>query len=554
MQIKPCGYTRISVDLNEDRDENTSIETQKKRIKSYIKREFPDAVFNPATDIFEDRDRSGYTFEQREGYQKMKAAILRGDYNVIIIKDLTRFCRRVSLGAIELEHLLSLGVRIIGCDDGVDMDKSIDTLTFIRLIFAEDTVTSTSRKVSNAIETRQREGTWICNAPYGYYIRPDKKGHIFIDEEGKAVVQKIFELYVHGYGYKSIAHYLTENKCPTGRALMLKHLEERGGDTSKMLARSPINHVWSAVSVQKIVTNDFYIGTLRQGVWKRKGINKTDVRTNTSDHKVFLNHHEAIIDMEIWNKACARFKKSSKMFYSDETLNKNPYTGTLVCGDCNSPMFAVGGKRYRRGYNCGRYLRHGISKTPDETSTRRKVNYTALGCTGSHFIAEETLNNYVKNYIIVVKDKLAKSLAELDVEKSKASAKQDEARLLDLQSEMDDLKAEIRINERQRSRQIAKDESKEAEINQLFDEMNDQIRSEINAIERKIIYYSDQVELKKELRSTFESVIEKFNALIEKQSYTKSDINGIIEKIVVDSDKTVTIYLHSDITDLFNIQ
>ena len=74
-QIKICGYARISVDLNEDRDENTSVETQKKRIKEYIKREFPSAVFDSEKDIFEDRDRSGYTFEQREGYQRMKAAI-----------------------------------------------------------------------------------------------------------------------------------------------------------------------------------------------------------------------------------------------------------------------------------------------------------------------------------------------------------------------------------------------------------------------------------------------------------------------------------------------
>lgn len=67
-----CGYARISVDLNEDSDVNTSIETQFKRITDYVKREYPDADFDPERDIFVDRDRSGYTFEQREGYQRMK--------------------------------------------------------------------------------------------------------------------------------------------------------------------------------------------------------------------------------------------------------------------------------------------------------------------------------------------------------------------------------------------------------------------------------------------------------------------------------------------------
>ena len=150
-QLRICGYARISVDLNEEWDENTSIETQKNRIKAYIQRVFPEARFDPLRDMYIDRDKSGYTFEQRTGYQKMKAAILRGEYDVLVVKDITRFCRRVSLGAMELESILSRGIRIIGCDDGTNMKKNIGLESFFRLILAEDTVTSTSDKVSNAI-------------------------------------------------------------------------------------------------------------------------------------------------------------------------------------------------------------------------------------------------------------------------------------------------------------------------------------------------------------------------------------------------------------------
>ena len=56
------GYTRISVDLQEDKAENTSIENQKRIIKDYVDENFPDAELK----IYEDRDRSGYTFAQRE--------------------------------------------------------------------------------------------------------------------------------------------------------------------------------------------------------------------------------------------------------------------------------------------------------------------------------------------------------------------------------------------------------------------------------------------------------------------------------------------------------
>lgn len=61
-----AGYCRISVDEELDRD-NTSIENQKKIIEEFVKAKFPKCKLS----IYEDRDRSGYTFEQREGYQKL---------------------------------------------------------------------------------------------------------------------------------------------------------------------------------------------------------------------------------------------------------------------------------------------------------------------------------------------------------------------------------------------------------------------------------------------------------------------------------------------------
>lgn len=550
MANKICGYCRISVDLNEDKDENTSIETQKKRITEYVKREFPNKTFDPAQDVFVDRDRSGYTFEQREGYQKMKQAILAGKYNVIIVKDLTRFSRRVSLGAVELETLLSNGVRIIGCDDGVNLDKSIDTLSFIRLIFAEDTVTTTSKKVSNAIATRQKEGTWICNAPYGYYIRPDRKGQIFIDEEGAKAVKKIFELYNQGNGYKAIAHYMTEHKYPTGRELMLRQLRERGADITKMLNHAPINPNWSTTSISKIISNDFYIGTLRQGVWKREGINKADKRTDKNSQYVFENHHEAIIDMDTWNKAQRLLRKNTKNNYAGVTLKKNPYTGIIKCADCGSRMFAVGGKQYRAGYNCGNYLRNGIR---GKGTKRRKIEYSELGCTGSHYIAEEDLDKLVKIYIRKVKERLTDSLATLDITKSEQAAEKDRISSETLSAQKEALKNEIKANEKQRIRQLLKDESRETEINRIFDELNDEVQQQIDALELKIAFLSEKSTKRKELKDSYQETIRRFDALLEKTSFEKTDLHPIIREITVDADKIVTIQLFSDITDLFEL-
>ena len=60
-----AGYARISVDDEQDQ-KNISIENQKAIIEDYVKTHFPGSTLT----FFEDRDRSGYTFEQREGYQE----------------------------------------------------------------------------------------------------------------------------------------------------------------------------------------------------------------------------------------------------------------------------------------------------------------------------------------------------------------------------------------------------------------------------------------------------------------------------------------------------
>ena len=74
--VRPCSYARISVDTDEARDENASIENQKLINSNFIKKNFPNSKFDMEKDTFTDRDRSGWTFSQRTGYQQMKALCL----------------------------------------------------------------------------------------------------------------------------------------------------------------------------------------------------------------------------------------------------------------------------------------------------------------------------------------------------------------------------------------------------------------------------------------------------------------------------------------------
>ena len=51
--------------------------------------------------------------------------------------------------------------------------------------------------------------------PLGYVKDPDKKGHLLIYPETRWIIEKIFDLAVHGRGAASITRILVEEKVPT---------------------------------------------------------------------------------------------------------------------------------------------------------------------------------------------------------------------------------------------------------------------------------------------------------------------------------------------------
>ena len=113
-------------------------------IEDYVKRTFPGS----SLDMFVDRDRSGYTFDQREQYQIMRRLMLRHQYDILIVKDLSRFSRRNGQGLVELEYLRDAGIRIIAIGDNIDYPTNDDWLRIqIYFFMNEMPVTDTSKKV-----------------------------------------------------------------------------------------------------------------------------------------------------------------------------------------------------------------------------------------------------------------------------------------------------------------------------------------------------------------------------------------------------------------------
>ena len=243
-----AGYTRISVDDDLDWD-NVSIENQKAIIEDYVKAKFPNSTLT----FYEDRDRSGYTFKQREGYQTMRKGLMSHKYDIVIVKDFSRFSQRNSRGLMELEDLRDAGVRIISIGDNIDFPNDDWLKIQFQFLINEMPVTDTSKKLRLAMRRRQQDGAWLCAAPYGYILNKQKQFEVVPTEA--EVVRQIFHLYNdQGWGYKKIANHLTDEGVPTPH--MSEQLRREGaGETCRREAKA----AWAIVTVQGILDNDFYI-------------------------------------------------------------------------------------------------------------------------------------------------------------------------------------------------------------------------------------------------------------------------------------------------------
>ena len=518
-----AGYARISVDDEQDQ-KNISIENQKAIIEDYVKTHFPGSTLT----FFEDRDRSGYTFEQREGYQEMRRGLMRHKYDILIIKDFSRFSRRNSRGLVELEDLRDAGVRIVSIGDGVDFPNDDDWLKIqFQFLVNEMPVTDTSRKVRSVVKRRQNDGEWICAAPYGYLVTEDKQFEIIPTEA--ETVRRIFDLYSNaGWGYKKIANYLTDQGVPTPR-MSERMRKEAAGKKTKREAKN----AWAIATVQGILDNDFYIGTLRQGKYTRAKINGKDIKRNDDEHIVIENHHQAIIDYRTFATTRALRQQRTTSHYRGVKINDNTYSGLLFCGDCGSPMFAMSRSDLKDAYRCGEYHRRGLK-----------------ACT-SHHIRVDRLDELLKLYIQKVKDNSASMLERLndDLAREQEDVAETERAAENLEQLLLDAQEELKASKRQRIRDIMKHPENEETLAETYDELENDLLHRIEGLHHRIAMAEDKRSTIIRVNRAAKTAMEVFDDLLHKERLDRSDLQLIIDKIKVYEDH-LEVWLKSDIDTL----
>ena len=251
-------------------------------------------------------------------------------------------------------------VRYIAVAENEDTEKGLSDFVPFKNLFNEWFAKDTSRKVKAAFKAKFATGQRIgAYAPIGYRKHPEIKNKLIIDEETRWIVEKIFDLAVHGRGAASITRILVEEKVPTPGWLNFQRYNfQRYGTFANIYAGAPEEkaYAWTIAQVKSILKGETYIGHSVHN--KQTNIsfkNKKKVRKPKEEWYRVENTHEAIISEDV-------FRQVQEQICNRRRRQKNGttqiFSGLVKCADCGwSLAYGVNSqnKNPYAHYHCSKY-------------------------------------------------------------------------------------------------------------------------------------------------------------------------------------------------------
>lgn len=519
------GYVRLSRD--DDKKNYTSIENQKELILAYAKQNgFKIDRF------YEDDGISGYLFN-RPAFAEMLDK-LETDIDVVIAKDLSRIGRNNGKVLLLLDRFQELEKRLILIDDNYDTYKNDDDIIGIKTWYNERYVKDTSKKIRSVMKLKQKEGNYICNAPFGYYIKNKK---FYIRDNEADIVKRIYNMYVSGYGYRNIANAFNDEGVPTPSVLIMQNLMAEGKLNRKQVATK-----WSDNMVRDILKNDFYIGVFRNYKRERKVIHGTDRRISKSEQLVFKDRHEKIIDENTFNLAQELMVNRKRSNYRGSRYNHeiSTFGSVLYCNDCGSKLTPITRQTEtytRKYYICSRY-----------NSDGKKF------CSSAHLINENDLLEFTLDLINACKSKLEELIKSYDINDYKKEKEEIQKNILGINKKITEAKEKLKSIIGMKLNDIAKYPDNQSIIEETYAGMQNEVMSCIALHENEL--KDCQIKLDNSFEERHENISNAYEIIQNiGQNLNRQDVEYIIKKITIDSNGIPYVYFRYDINNYidFNI-
>lgn len=489
-----AAYCRVSTDKE---DQLNSLETQKEFFLEYTKRTGDNLI-----KLYADEGISGTKIKNRKEFQHMLADAEKGLFDMVVVKDISRFARNTVDLLQSVRKLKALGIETQFLTANM---TSMGNSEFVLTIFgalAQEESANTSKRIKFGKKMNAEKGR-VPNIVYGYDKTIGDYFDLSINEEEAKVICQMFKWYTEeGFGGAKIANMLNDRGIKT----------KRGNN-------------WSQNSICRILTNEIYTGKIINGkeeiadflTGQRKEKDK-------SEWLVTVRPELRIIDDETFDKAQDILKGRHDSFKLTHERQSNKYLfSTLIkCKDCGW-SFRRTVRQYKNTYVrwvCSGHNGRGADSCPNAVT-----------------VDEEELIQVLQEYFQDVLSKKKKVIDHVIREFQRVYKAKDEN--IEYEKELN-----AELNKLRKSREKYMDMYTDDLISR--EELNEKIggmKKEIERLENELKMVSYHLTKGEQLEAILNSTFKQMEDITDVHEMTNTQLKRLIQRIEVDKDGNVDIYL-----------
>ena len=489
-----AAYCRVSTDKS---DQLNSLETQKEFFLEYTKRTGDNLI-----KLYADEGISGTKIKNRKEFQRMLADAEKGLFDMVVVKDISRFARNTVDLLQSVRRLKSLGIETQFLTANM---TSMGNSEFVLTIFgalAQEESANTSKRIKFGKKMNAEKGR-VPNIVFGYDKTIGDYFNLCINENEAKAIRQIFQWYTEeGYGGSKIANMLNERGIKT----------KRGNN-------------WSQNSVCRILTNEIYTGKIING--KEEIVDFLTGQRKEKDESewlVTIRPELRIIEDEVFDKAQDILKGRHDSFKITHERQSNKYLfSTLIkCKECGW-SFRRTVRQYKNTYVrwvCSGHNGKGADSCPNAVTVDEEELIQALQ---DYFQEILSKKKKVINYVIKEFQRVYKAKDEnIEYEKQ-------------LNTE---------LNRLRKSREKYMDMYTDDLISR--EELNEKIggmRKEIERLESELKMVSYHLTKGEQLEAILNSTFKQLEDITDVHEMTNAQLKRLIQKIEVDKEGNVDIYL-----------
>lgn len=489
-----AAYCRVSTDKE---DQLNSLEAQKEFFTEYTKHTGDNLIR-----LYADEGISGTKIKNRKEFLHMMADAERGLFDMVVVKDISRFARNTVDLLQNIRKLKALGIETQFLTANM---TSMGNSEFVLTIFgalAQEESANMSKRVKFGKKMNAEKGR-VPNIVYGYDKTIGDYFKLAVNEEEAKVIRQIYQWYTEeGHGAAKISIMLNDRGLKTKR-----------------------NCSWSQNAICRILTNEIYTGKIINGKQEVADFLTGQRKDKEEDEWLVVDRPELrIIEPEVFEEAQKILQSRNKAFNISHERQSNKYLfSTLIrCKECGW-SFRRTVRRYKNTYIrwvCSGHNGRGADSCPNATT-----------------VDENELIEVLQEYFADILKRKKKVISYVVGEFQRVYKAKDENAAYEKE-------LNAQLGKLQKSRQKYMDMYTDDLISR--EELNEKIggmRREIERLENEIKMVSYHLTKGEQLEDILNSTFKKIEEITDVREMTNVQLKKLIQKIEVDKEGNVDIYL-----------